>query len=133
MPELTDSEIARIDSSAYELVGIVHGEGGPEDVARIVRRMDRDHLIGLAISCAAMVDPGKPLSQLLAWMTPADPMEGWTDGELKKAHADYRRGVRTPRVTHGQSIYIRMRKRRRAAAAATPPIHVAPQNTGVTA
>ena len=133
MPELTDTEIARIDSSAYELVGIVHGDGGPEDVARIVRSMDREHLIGLAIACAAMVDADKPMSELIAWMTPDDPREGWTDEDLKKAHTDYVHGIRTPRVIRGQSIYIRMRKRHRAAATATPPIPVAPLNTGVTA
>ncbi|TXG90671.1 hypothetical protein DW322_11165 [Rhodococcus rhodnii] len=66
-----------VDKAALELVGIVHGEGSAPDVEKLVRGMTWHELVGLAISCAAMVDPDRPMSELLAWMDrPLRPVRG---------------------------------------------------------
>ena len=59
-----------IDRRAIELVGIVHGDGSDRDVLRLVRHLSPHQLIGLAISCAAMVNPDQTQTELLAWMNP---------------------------------------------------------------
>ncbi|MHA4848782.1 hypothetical protein L1080_004440 [Rhodococcus sp. MSC1_016] len=111
MTDLTPAEIHQLDSRALELVGIVHGGGGPAEVATLVRGLTPQQLTGIAISCAAMVDPDKQIGQLLEWMNRDDPSEGWTSDELKDAHTKYGRGVRTPSVVNGERIYQRLRKR----------------------
>lgn len=124
---LPDAVLADLDDRAVQLVAVTYGEGDAGDVASLTAALDRQQLIGLAISCAAMVDPSKPLSELLAWMTPQDPVcesttadgvaRAWTEPELRRAHAAYVRGVRTPYVATGERLYQRLSKRARAAGA----------------
>lgn len=113
-PALTEHQIDDIDQRAIELVAIAHGDGDAGDVARLTADLDRAGLIGLAISCAALASPDRPVTALLAWLPdPHDPREGWTDDELRKAHAAYHRGDRAPRIQYGERIYQRTRKLRR--------------------
>lgn len=117
MTDSTPVDVDRIDSAALQLVGIVHGGGSRIDVAQLVRRLDRRDLIALAISVAALVDPERPPSELLAWL-PAPPEDsplvapGWTEAALQKAHSDYGNGDRTDRVKAGEATYRRLWKRR---------------------
>lgn len=71
---LTHQQADDIDTRAIQLVAIAHGDGDSTEVARLTHHLDRAGLIGLAISCAAMVDPDRPVSELLAWLPtpPAD-------------------------------------------------------------
>lgn len=52
---------------AMLLVGAVR-DGGPSEVREVLHRLDPDDLPGLAVVLAAMVDPGKPPSELLGWV-----------------------------------------------------------------
>lgn len=123
MADPTPDRITRLDTIAVELVGIVHGDGDVRHVARLVRDLDRTDLIGLAISCAAMVDPDRSLTELLAWMDhlaptapPAvvDDESTWTPEELRQAHNSHKAGNRTARVVAGNRIYTRNQVRARA-------------------
>lgn len=115
---LPPEKIDRIDARATDLVGIVHGEGNRRDVARLVRDLDRTELIGLAISCAAMVNPDQRLDDLLAWLRPItsrpanlDDESGWTADQLRQAHAAFNAGDRRARVVAGNQIYNRNQMR----------------------
>lgn len=108
----TAAELADLDSRAVQLVAITHGEGDAGDVARLTAGLTHQQLVGLAISCAAMVDPNRSVQDLLAWMNEDDPREGWTDGQLRRAHACYGRGLRDTTTVAGERIYQKLRKRR---------------------
>jgi hypothetical protein len=108
----TTAELADLDNRAVQLVAITHGEGDSGDVARLTAGLNRQQLIGLAISCAAMVDPNRSVTELLAWMNADDPREGWTDPELRRAHAGYTRGRRDEWTVQGERIYQKISKRR---------------------
>ncbi|MCZ1075074.1 hypothetical protein [Rhodococcus sp. A5(2022)] len=84
-PPFTDEALADLDARAVRLVAITHGDGDAGDVAQLTARLDRQQLIGLAISCAAMVDPAQPMSRLLAWMDPNSPAEQSSGGEAVSA------------------------------------------------
>lgn len=109
---LTRKQITDIDERALELVAITHGEGSTADVDRLTRSLGRAELIGLAISCAALADPDRTLDELLAWLPDPGITEGWTDAELRAAHAAFRKGDRTPQVRLGHQIYNRVRMQR---------------------
>lgn len=138
MTDSTPVDVDRIDSAAVQLVGIVHGGGSRIDVAQLVRRLDRRELIALAISVAALVDPDRPQSELLAWL-PAPPDDspllapGWTEAALQKAHADYGQGVRTERVKAGEATYKRLWKQRRLSPAERRALDAARMPQGLTA
>lgn len=53
--------------TALELVGIVHGDGGPDEVASILATAD---LPALLIALAALVPDDRSMSSLLAWTAP---------------------------------------------------------------
>ena len=123
---LPEQVLADLDDRAVQLVAITPGDGDAGDVARLTAALDRRQLIALAISCAAMVDPSRPVSELLAWMDPSPPVwesttadgrvQTWTEPDLRRAHAAYARGVRTPYVAEGERVYQRLSKRARATA-----------------
>lgn len=122
MPELDEATIDKIDDRAIELVGVVR-DGAKHDVARLTRDLDRTQLIALAVSVAALVDPEKPPSDLLAWL-PTPPGErheiypGWTIDELRAAHAAHGRGVRMDRIIAGEQLYQRAMYKRRTGSVA---------------
>ncbi|BDB58960.1 MULTISPECIES: hypothetical protein [Rhodococcus] len=89
---LTPRQIDDIDKRALELVAIAHGDGDDRDVARLTAGLDRAGLIGLAISCAAMVDHNRPVSDLLAWLpTAPDPHHGWDEQQRRAANNAHQR------------------------------------------
>ncbi|QOH55235.1 hypothetical protein [Rhodococcus rhodochrous] len=91
-PALTERQIDDIDKRALELVAIAHGDGDDRDVARLTAGLDRAGLIGLAISCAAMVDHNRTMSDLLAWLpTAPDPHHGWTEQQRRAANNAHQR------------------------------------------
>lgn len=111
-PVLNRRQITDIDERALQLVAITHGDGDTNDVDRLTRNLSRTELIGLAISCAALADPDRTADELLAWLPDPGITEGWTDEELRAAHAAHRKGDRTPRVRTGHQIYKRVRMQR---------------------
>lgn len=66
---MTDYLPARAVERAQRLVYAVH-ECGPEATAAILEPLDRQDLYALAVTLAAMVDPEKRPSELLAWCEP---------------------------------------------------------------
>lgn len=109
---LTRKQITDIDERALTLVAITHGDGDTNDVDHLTRNLTRTELIGLAISCAALADPDRTVDELLAWLPDPGITEGWTDTELRAAHAARRRGDKSPRVMEGSRIYNRIRMQR---------------------
>lgn len=53
---------------AGRLAVMVQGDGGLEEIAEFLGRLDQDRLYGLAVVLAGMVDTDKPLGALLGWM-----------------------------------------------------------------
>lgn len=53
---------------AASLIGAVH-EGGPVEVERVLSILAPENLPALAVVLAAMVDPDRPMSALLGWVT----------------------------------------------------------------
>ena len=101
-PALTTRQIDDIDKRAIELVAIAHGDGDDRDVARLTAGLDRAGLIGLAISCAAMVDHNRTVTDLLAWLPVSpDPHHGWAEHERRAANAAHQR-LRHQRTTTGR-------------------------------
>jgi hypothetical protein len=63
MTPVIAEELARI---AAELVGTVH-DFGPDVTARVLEKVPADQLPAFAVVLAAMVDPTRSVSDLLAW------------------------------------------------------------------
>lgn len=134
---------------AVKLVGAVH-DGGPDEVGRILRRLDVDDLPlqALLVALAAMVDPDRTARELIGWVDggptqmrryrPRVPLTSldvalaevaaenrpWTPDSIRAAHADFVAGrdLDRPNVTLGHRLYQRARARkRRRDRAADPP------------
>lgn len=69
---------------AQRLSAMVHGDGGPEDVARLLTPLSAVELYGLAVALAAMVDVDKTVTELLAWSVESSPriVEGFRQPPL---------------------------------------------------
>jgi len=52
---------------AQRLAAIVHGDGGPDEVAQLLTGLDREALYALCVALAAMVDVDRTVAELLAW------------------------------------------------------------------
>lgn len=110
--QLDETSIERLDQLALHLVGIVHGDGEQREVATLTRSLTREQLIGLAISCAAMVDPGKSVDQLLEWLDPAANhyIDGtrYTDSQIRDAHAAFAGGDRRDKIVRIEKAYQKL-------------------------
>jgi hypothetical protein len=53
---------------ATELVCAVH-DHGVEEVAAVLAKVPRAHMVALTVVLAALVDPDRPISEALAWVT----------------------------------------------------------------
>jgi hypothetical protein len=53
---------------AARLATIVQGDGGPEDVQRLLDGLDTYRVGALAVVLAGLVDPDRPLGALLGWV-----------------------------------------------------------------
>jgi len=54
---------------AAHLACIVHGDGGPEDVAAVLGRLSGAEWTALVVTLAGLVSPDVPLREALAWLT----------------------------------------------------------------
>ncbi|MFC9497698.1 hypothetical protein [Streptomyces sp. NPDC056982] len=53
---------------AANLVALVHGDGGPEDVQQVLTGLDATQKDALLIVLAGLVDPDQPISKALGWL-----------------------------------------------------------------
>lgn len=56
---------------AANLAMLVHGDGGPEDVQRVLGGLDPREMAAVVVVLAGLVDPEQPVRKALAWMNPA--------------------------------------------------------------
>lgn len=52
---------------AAHLAVLVHGDGGPEDVAEVLAGLDDTQKNALIVVLAGMVDPDQPVGKALGW------------------------------------------------------------------
>ena len=78
---------------AAELAVLVHGDGGPEDVADLLGRLDDTQRRALLVVLAGLVDPDRPLTQLLGWAPDLiGPTAGPDEETLRDVAEDHARG-----------------------------------------
>jgi hypothetical protein len=58
---------ARCCPKAANLAVLVHGDGGPEDIAEVLERLDDTQKNALIVVLAGMVDPEQPVGKGLSW------------------------------------------------------------------
>lgn len=58
----------RMVNKAARLSVVVHGEGGPTDVANLIGHLGQQELLALAVVLAGMVDPDQTVEQALAYV-----------------------------------------------------------------
>lgn len=103
--------------AALELVDAVRN-WDRTSVAAVLSDAD---LPAMCVALAALVDDGRPLSELLAWVDDLDLVDGWTWDSVLAAHCAWEqhrgRGLPIPpHVRQGQRIYDRARARHRRSA-----------------
>ncbi|HET7386885.1 MAG TPA: hypothetical protein VFJ19_09520 [Nocardioidaceae bacterium] len=113
MTFLPDTAIA----AAQQLAGIVHGDGGPQEVRALLAQVStcrcactgcQDGLTALAVTLAAMVDVDRVPTELLAW---ADPR-----GHRSQRHADLAvvDDLAIERACRGEHVHLTQRERKLA-------------------
>lgn len=107
---------------AQRLACVVHGDGGPKEVAALLEPLGRDDLYALAVTLAALVDIDRSVAELLAWYTGSTRQERDFNLAPHGTHAAYTRHKSRGEepcwdCVEGQRAYDRDRARRRRAAA----------------
>lgn len=76
---------------AAHLAVLVHGEGGPEDIAEVLSGLDETQKNALLVVLAGMVDPEQPVGKGLSWMAVtkngALPVASWMEQRPLRDHA----------------------------------------------
>lgn len=54
--------------TAAHLAVLVHGDGGPEDIAEVLAGLDDTQKTALIVALAGLVDPEQPLGKALGWL-----------------------------------------------------------------
>jgi hypothetical protein len=76
---------------AAHLAVLVHGEGGPEDIAEVLAGLDETQKNALIVVLAGMVDPEQPVGKGLSWMAVtknhALPVPAWLEQRPLREHA----------------------------------------------
>ncbi|NUS25094.1 MAG: hypothetical protein HOV92_12840 [Streptomyces sp.] len=76
---------------AAHLAVLVHGDGGPEDVAEVIAGLDDTQKNALLVVLAGMVDPDQPVGNALSWMAvtknQALPVPAWMEQKPLREHA----------------------------------------------
>lgn len=136
----------RLVPTAQRLVGAVHFDGVAA-VSRLIAQMDTQERTAVMVLLAAMVDPDRQPSELLAWadsMLPAetrhpslfdgidlasDPRT-WSDATVRDLWLEHRRKPNTPRSLGEQERLVRGYREyeRRRAAARLRPAEATPKN-----
>lgn len=75
---------------AANLAVLVHGEGGPEDIAQVLAGLDEGQKNALIVVLAGMVDPDRPVGKGLSWTAvtknAALPMPAWLEQKPLRDH-----------------------------------------------
>lgn len=76
---------------AANLAVLVHGDGGPEDIAEVLAGLDEGQKNALIVVLAGMVDPDRPVGKGLSWTAvtknAALPMPAWLEQKPLREHA----------------------------------------------
>jgi hypothetical protein len=73
---------------AARLATIVHGDGGPEDVAQVLGVLDGREKDALIVVLAGLADPDRPVAELLGWLGYAETADGGDDRAMLRDIAD---------------------------------------------
>lgn len=89
--EQRGSLVERMLPEAANLAVLVHGDGGPEDIAQVLERLDETEKNALIVVLAGMVDPDQPVGRGLSWTAvtknEALPMPAWLEQKPLREHA----------------------------------------------
>lgn len=84
--------VDRMLPEAANLAVLVHGDGGPEDIAAVLERLDDTDKNALIVVLAGMVDLDRPVGRGLSWTAvtknQALPMGAWMEQKPLRDHAD---------------------------------------------
>lgn len=76
---------------AANLAVLVHGDGGPEDIAQVLAGLNETQKNAVIVVLAGMVDPDQPVGRGLSWMavtkTGALPVPAWMEQKPLRGHA----------------------------------------------
>lgn len=88
MSEMTVEQVLPV---AANLAVLVHGDGGPEDIAEVLAGLDEEQKNALIVVLAGMVDPDRPVGKGLSWTAvtknAALPMPAWLEQKALRDHA----------------------------------------------
>lgn len=95
MSTLTDSQRGDLAEQmlpvAAHLAVLVHGDGGPEDIAEVLAGLDETQKNALIVVLAGMVDPDQPVGKGLGWTAVtkngALPVSAWMEQRPLRGHA----------------------------------------------
>jgi hypothetical protein len=83
--------VERMLPEAANLAVLVHGDGGPEDIAAVLERLDDTEKNALIVVLAGMVDPDQSVGKGLSWTAVtkngALPMPAWMEQKPLREHA----------------------------------------------
>jgi DNA-binding CsgD family transcriptional regulator len=89
--EQRGSLVERMLPEAANLAVLVHGDGGPEDIAEVLGRLDETEKNALIVVLAGMVDPDQPVGKGLSWTAvtknQALPTGAWLEQKPLREHA----------------------------------------------
>ena len=130
--ETTGDRAERLVDVALQLAVVVHDEER-DSVARHLAAIDPADRDALLVVMAGLIDVSRPVGDLLDWVTwdedgkplartprpkPAAPSPKRkldVPPRIRRAHAAFNRGERTPQIVEGERTYQRERGRRRYA------------------
>ena len=89
--EQRGSLVERMLPQAANLALLVHGDGGPEDIAEVLAGLDETEKNALIVVLASMVDPDRPVGKGMSWTAvtknAALPMPAWLEQKPLREHA----------------------------------------------
>lgn len=89
--EQRDALAAEMLPVAAHLAVLVHGDGGPQDVAEVLAGLDDTRKNALIVVLAALVDPDQPVGKALTWTDVtrhgALPVPSWLEQRPVREHA----------------------------------------------
>lgn len=101
---------------AANLAGLVHGDGGPEDVQGVLVGLDEEQRTALIVVLAGLVDPGQSLSSLLGWLefdeTGSLMVPRWDDDRTLRDLADSEEPAETGEVVDLIAVRLYLQGRR---------------------
>ena len=114
---------------AAHLAALVHGDGGPEDVAEVLNGLDETQKNALIVVLAGLVDPEQPVGKALSWLDVtkhgALGVTSWMEQRPLKDHVpedtdedgdDYIDEVAVQQHLRGTNFYVTKRERLEAVA-----------------